>query len=95
MLKAPYNYRKGCYGIKAVDVANLTIGVALAGKTNYFDAIMSGIHLTKTNAVLYNNRFQNLLGYSGLTACLVPHVILKVDMELQLVVMLQEIMELQ
>jgi N-acetylneuraminic acid mutarotase len=71
VLKAPYNNRKGCYGIKATGVSNLTIGVSLVNQTNYFDAIMAGIHLTQSNAVVYNNRFQYLLGYPGVMACLI------------------------
>lgn len=60
-LKAPYTNRPGLYGVNATDVTELKVGVDLANRTNTFDAIMCGVNLTRTNATIYNNRFQHLL----------------------------------
>jgi hypothetical protein len=64
-MKAPYADRRSCYGIDAFDVTLLNVGKAISGQLNYFDTIMCGINLTRTNAVIYNNRFQNLAGYAS------------------------------
>ncbi len=69
VLKIPYSNRKGCYGINVTDVTNITIGSAItASNLNIFDWIMCGINLTRSNALIYNNQFQYLLGYNAV-AC--------------------------
>jgi hypothetical protein len=61
-LKAPYSDRTGLYGVNATDVGNIYIGIdGGAGRTNTFDAIMCGVSLIRTNAIIYNNIFQYLL----------------------------------
>ncbi|MBL7888094.1 MAG: T9SS type A sorting domain-containing protein [Bacteroidia bacterium] len=53
---------KSVYGIYATDVAGLNIGIDyLANYQNAFDQLKCGINLIRTNAVVYNNVFQNLL----------------------------------
>ncbi|MGQ0827184.1 MAG: PKD domain-containing protein [Bacteroidota bacterium] len=65
-LKAPFNDRKGCYGINATSVTNINIGLDnTTTSLNIFDAIMCGVNLFRSNAVIYNNRFQYLLGTPG------------------------------
>ncbi|MGQ0829238.1 MAG: RCC1 domain-containing protein [Bacteroidota bacterium] len=64
-LRAPYTDRKGCYGVDATDVNNVEVGKAVINQWNYFDAIMCGVNLIRSNAIIYNNKFQNLLGYNN------------------------------
>jgi hypothetical protein len=63
-IKAPYNNIRACYGIDATDVNTLNVGTASAGTTNIIDAVMDGVNLIRSNAVIYNNQFQFILGYS-------------------------------
>ncbi len=75
VLKSPLADRKGYCGINVTDVTTINIGsVSAATKLNIFDWIMCGINLTRSNALIYNNQFQNLLGYniSQQTICLPP-----------------------
>ncbi|MGQ0828762.1 MAG: T9SS type A sorting domain-containing protein [Bacteroidota bacterium] len=66
LLKAPWSGQKGFRGVNATDVNTLNLGsTALAVNLNIFDAIMCGINLERTNAVVYNNRFQYLLGHNN------------------------------
>ncbi len=67
-IKAPYSNIRACYGIDATDVNALNVGKALVGTTNIIDAVMDGVNLVRTNAVIYNNQFQNILGPS-ITPC--------------------------
>lgn len=70
-LKAPYTDIKGLYGINATNVKTLNVGVTtLASNFNGFDAIMCGINLTNTTAIIYNNKFQYLLGIIQPANCL-------------------------
>ena len=70
-IKPPGSALKGYYGVYAKDVtAGLSIGnPAAAGNINVFDNLMCGIDLENSTAIILNNTFQNLLGYSGLTSC--------------------------
>ncbi len=75
ILKSPIADRKGYCGISVTDVTTINIGSASAASNlNIFDWIMCGIYLTRSNAIIYNNRFQYLLGYniSQQTTCLPP-----------------------
>lgn len=61
-LKWPYYAYRSIYGVTAVDVNNLQFGNT-ASPTNFngFDTLMAaGIHLTRTNAVIYNNKFRHI-----------------------------------
>lgn len=73
-LKGPYANIKGLYGVNASAVNLLNVGSAAAANLfNGFDAIMCGINLTSSNAIIYNNKFQNLLGYGTLQNPPPPH----------------------
>ncbi len=53
---------KSIYGINATDVNTINIGNGnIANYFNAFDELKCGINLTRTNAIIYNNKFQNLL----------------------------------
>ncbi len=69
-IRAPYSNIRACYGIDATDVNTLTVGLASAGKSNCIDAVTDGVNLTRTNAAIYNNQFQYLLGYTTVECAL-------------------------
>ncbi len=61
-----YTNLKSVYGIYATDVALLNIGDgSSASNNNTFDNLNIGIYLTRTNSVIYNNTFQNIVSVTG------------------------------
>jgi hypothetical protein len=60
-MRSPNQGFKGVYGVYGTSLSLINIGAAAAASTNTFDQIMAGIYLVQSNAVVYNNRFQNLL----------------------------------
>jgi hypothetical protein len=61
-MKSPNTISKGVFGIMATDVNTLTVGSATSsGIFNGFDEIKCGVYLTRSNATVYNNKFQKIL----------------------------------
>jgi hypothetical protein len=67
-MKAPNSQKNSPYAIYAIDIANFNIGSASAG-ANIFDNVGCGIYLDKTNATIYNNKFQNIVNAPSCIGC--------------------------
>jgi hypothetical protein len=68
--RTPNSNEKAAYGINATDVNVLNIGSgALSASVNSFDELQCAIRLTRSNAVIHNNRFRNLVSPTTCTGC--------------------------
>ncbi|MES2131635.1 MAG: T9SS type A sorting domain-containing protein [Bacteroidota bacterium] len=65
-MKSPNSSLKSPYAINTTDVSSITIGAVATGSTNVFDNVGCGINLTRTNATIYNNRFQNMINATSI-----------------------------
>lgn len=70
-MKTPYYSYKSIYGVYATDVNALQVGVDYSSTNmNGFDNLMStGIYLTRSNALIYNNQFRNITNASNCITC--------------------------
>jgi hypothetical protein len=71
-MKMPYPGNKSVYGVYATDVNRLKIGSdGLPSEFNGFDNLGSvGIYLTRSNTVIYNNRFNKITNASYCLTCI-------------------------
>lgn len=70
-MKAPFYAYKSIYGVQATDVNMLQVGnTADPMIFNGFENLAaSGIHCTRTNAIVYNNKFRNITSAMNCFAC--------------------------
>ncbi|HTF03674.1 MAG TPA: T9SS type A sorting domain-containing protein [Bacteroidia bacterium] len=70
-MKWPFYSYRSIYGVEATDVNTLNVGTAVSSAAfNGFDNVMAaGIHLTRTNAIIYNNRFRSITSTMNCLTC--------------------------